>query len=133
VADAGADTEANDLARASTWEDVVTAAVDGSLNVEVDPANVYVLPGIAEDIAEGPDSVDPTQLDLAVELLTDAADWAGDDSVTAALAPSESLGWLVSFVLRPDPTRLAPSAPFDKEEAAWRSLVDAFEDRLRTH
>jgi hypothetical protein len=133
IADAGADADDNDLSRTSTWQEVVTAAVDGSLSVEVDPANVYVLPGIADDIAEGPDSVDPTQLDLAVELLTDAADWADDDSVATALAPSESLGWLVSFVLRPDPTRLAPSAPFDKEEAAWRALVDKFEERLRTH
>lgn len=133
IADAGGDAEDNDLTRTSTWQDVVTAAVDGTLSVDVDPANVYVLPGLADDIAEGPDNVDPTQLDLAVELLTDAADWAGDDSVATALAPSESLGWLVSFVLRPDPTRLAPSAPFDKEEAAWTALVDKFEERLRTH
>ncbi|HVV18289.1 MAG TPA: primosomal protein [Pseudonocardiaceae bacterium] len=133
IADSGADSEDNDLSRTSTWQEVTTAAVDGSLTVEVDESNVYVLPGIADDIAEGPDAVDPTQLDLAVELLTDAADWAGDDSVATALAPSESLGWLVSFVLRPDPTRLAPSAPFDKEEAAWRALIDKFEERLRTH
>ncbi len=133
IADAGGDAEDNDLTRTSTWQEVVTAAIDGTLTVEVDPANVYVLPGIADDIAEGPDAVDPTQLDLAVELLTDAADWAGDDSVASALAPSESLGWLVSFVLRPDPTRLAPSAPFEKEEVAWRALTDAFEERLRTH
>ncbi|HYS34725.1 MAG TPA: primosomal protein, partial [Pseudonocardiaceae bacterium] len=46
---------------------------------------------------------------------------------------SESLGWLVSFVLRPDPSRLAPSAPFDKEETAWKALVDKFDERLRKH
>lgn len=131
IADSSA--EENDLSQVSTWEDVLTAATDGTLTVDVEDGNTYVLPGIAEDIAEGPDAVDPTQLDLAVELLTDAAEWAGDDSVTTALAPSESLGWLVSFVLRPDPTRLAPSAPFEKEEAAWRGLVDNFEERLRTH
>lgn len=125
--------EENDLAQVSTWEDVLTAATDGSLSVEVEDGNTYVFPGIAEDILDGPDAVDPTQLDLAVELLTDAAEWADDDSVTTALAPSESLGWLVSFVLRPDPTRLAPSAPFEKEETAWRGLVDKFEERLTTH
>jgi hypothetical protein len=133
IADATADAEGNDLAHVSTWETVLNAAIDGTLTVEIDPGNTYVLTGIAEDIADGPDAVDPTQLDLAVELFTDAADWAGDDSVAAALAPSESLGWLVSFVLRPDPNRLAPSAPFDKEESTWRGLVDAFEERLRTH
>jgi hypothetical protein len=133
VADATADAEGNDLGQVSTWQEVLTAAIDGTLEVDVEESNTYVLPGIADDIAEGPDTVDPTQLDLAVELLTDAADWADDDSVTAALAPSESLGWLVSFVLRPDPTRLAPSAPYDKEEAAWRGLIDTFEERLRKH
>lgn len=120
----------NDLAEVSTWEDVATRATDGSLEIEVETDNTYVLNGLAEDIGDGPDSVDPVQLDLAVELLTDAADWAGDKGVAEALAQSESLGWLVSFVLRPDPTRLAPSPPFDAEVTAWRALNQAFEDRL---
>ncbi|GAB1508704.1 primosomal protein [Actinophytocola sp. KF-1] len=122
--------EDNDLAEVSTWEDVATKATDGSLEVEVETDNTYVLHGLADDIEEGPDAVDPVQLDLAVELLNDAADWAGDKSVSEALAQSESLGWLVSFVLRPDPTRLAPSAPFDAEVEAWRTLVSDFEERL---
>jgi len=123
----------NDLAEVSTWDDVVVRATDGSLDIEVDTDNTYVLTGLADDIAEGPEAVDPVQLDLAVELLTDAADWANDDSVVEALSPSESLGWLVSFVLRPDPTRLAPSAPFDAEVASWQRLVNGLEDRLTTH
>jgi hypothetical protein len=85
---------------------------------------------LAEDLGEGPDAVDPVQLDLAVELLTDAADWADDKRVTEALAQSESLGWLVSFVLRPDPTRMRPSPPFDKEQLAWQRLAESFENRL---
>jgi hypothetical protein len=120
----------NDLAEVSTWEDVAAKATDGSLDIEVETDNTYVLQGLADDIAEGPDAVDPVQLDLAVELLNDAADWAGDKSVSEALAQSESLGWLVSFVLRPDPTRLAPSPPFDAEVAAWQKLVEDFEERL---
>jgi hypothetical protein len=68
-----------------------------------------------------------------VELITDAEQWAGSDAATTALAGSEPLGWLVSFLLRPDPTRLAPGAPFDAEVAAWRTLVGAFEDRLNVH
>lgn len=123
----------NDLAEVSTWDEVATKAIDGSLNVEVDVDNTYVLQGLADDLADGPDAVDPVQLDLAVELLTDAAEWADDETVSRALAQSESLGWLVSFVLQPDPTRLAPSAPFDAEVSAWRKLVQDFEDRLRTH
>jgi chemotaxis protein histidine kinase CheA len=123
----------NDLTEVSTWEEVVTKATDGSLEVDVHIDNTYVLQGLADDIAEGPNAIDPTQLDLAVELFTDAADWAGDDSVGEALSESESLGWLVSFVLRPDPTRLVPSAPFDAEVEAWQKLVNGFEDRLTSH
>lgn len=120
----------NDLSEVSTWEDVANKATDGSLDIEVETDNTYVLQGLADDIAEGPDAVDPVQLELAVELLNDAADWAGDKSVSEALAQSESLGWLVSFVLRPDPTRLAPSSPFDAEVESWQALVEVFEERL---
>lgn len=123
----------NDLAEVSTWNDVLAKAATGELEIEVTEENTYLLAGLDEDLAEGTDALDPSQLDLAVELLTDAADWSEDDSVSEALAQSESLGWLVSFVIRPDPTRLAPSEPFDAEVAAWRSLVVAFEERLRIH
>jgi hypothetical protein len=124
------DAAENDLAEVSTWGEVTTKATDGTLDVEVETDNTYVLNGLADDIAEGPDAVDPVQLDLAVELLNDAADWADDKSVAEALAQSESLGWLVSFVLRPDPTRLAPSPPFEAEKDAWTRLAEAFEERL---
>ena len=46
-------------------------------------------------------------------------------------AESESLGWLVSFVIRPDPTRLAPSPPFDSESARFAALVERVRSRLR--
>ena len=129
----GKDLAATDLAEVSTWDEVLTKATAGELEIDVDSENTYVLAGLAEDFAEGTESIDPTQLELAVELLTDAADWADDDSVSAALSTSESLGWLVSFVLRPDPNRLAPSAPFDTEQSEWRKLVESFEGRLRVH
>jgi hypothetical protein len=130
LVDASADAPDNDLSQVATWQDVLNAATDGALEVDIVESNLYVLTGIDEDIEEGVDAIDPTQLDLVVELFSDAADWAGDDSVGKALAQSESLGWLVSFVVRPDPNRLAPSAPFDKEVAAWKTLVSGFEARL---
>ncbi|MGK4596720.1 primosomal protein [Amycolatopsis sp. w19] len=126
----GKELAGNDLAQVSTWDEVTTKATAGELEIEVDIENTYVLNGIADDIAEGPESIDPTQLELAVELITDAAEWAEDDSVETALAANESLGWLVSFVLRPDPSRLEPSAPFDAEQSEWRKLVETFENRL---
>ncbi|HET9253634.1 MAG TPA: primosomal protein, partial [Pseudonocardiaceae bacterium] len=123
----------HDLDAVSTWSRVTQRAADRELAVAVDDANNYVLSGLADDLAGGPETVDPAQLELAVELITDAERWAGSDAADKALASSESLGWLVSFLLRPDPTRLAPSPPFDAEVAAWRALVGAFEDRLHVH
>ncbi|WP_409183357.1 primosomal protein [Amycolatopsis sp. VS8301801F10] len=127
---AGDELADTDLAGVSTWDEVREKAAADELEIEVDQDNTYVFPGLDEDIAEGPESIDPTQLELAVELITDAAEWAGDDTVETALAANESLGWLVSFVLRPDPSRLEPSAPFDAEQSAWRKLVEDFENRL---
>ncbi|MPZ67263.1 MAG: primosomal protein [Pseudonocardiaceae bacterium] len=126
-------TDDHDLVTVATWSQVTDRANAGELEIRVDDANSYVLAGLADDLAEGPETVDPVQLDLAVELITDADEWAGSGDVPAALVASEPLGWLVSFVLRPDPTRLAPSPPFDAEVAAWRTLVTGFEDRLRPH
>lgn len=127
---ADAESEGHDLAAASTWGEVLAKAAVGELEVTVEELNTYVLTGIDDDIAEGGLTVDPTRLDLAVELLLDVGDWAGDDEPRDALAESEPLGWLVSFVTRPDPTRLAPSPPFDAEAASWRELVRDLERRL---
>jgi hypothetical protein len=123
----------NDLDAVSTWAQVIEHAHAGELEVAVDEGNCYVLSGLADDLAGGPEAVDPVQLDLAVELITDAEQWAGSDTADEALASSAPLGWLVSFVLRPDPTRLAPSPPFDAEVQAWRTLVSRLEDRLSIH
>ncbi|GAA4478497.1 hypothetical protein GCM10023094_22250 [Rhodococcus olei] len=126
-----ADNHDHDLAHVSTYSEVQAAAVDGALEIEVTDENVYVLPGLADDLAAGPGSVDADQLDLAVELFTDAAAYAGDDSTDQALAPSTPLGWYVSYTLNPDPTRMAPSAPYTDESESWRALEHEFESRLR--
>ncbi|WP_458685976.1 primosomal protein [Nocardia tengchongensis] len=126
-----ADDHEHDLSRVSTFGEVQTAAVDGSLEVEVDEENVYVLPGLSEDLGLGPKAVDTDQLDLAVELFTDAADYADDDAVESALAVSTPLGWYVSYLLNPDPTRMAPNPPFQAESEAWKALESVFEARLQ--
>lgn len=126
----GNDLAGTDIAGMSTWDEVLEKATAGELEIDVDSDNTYVLSGIDDDIAEGVEAIDPTQLELAVELLTDTAEWAGDETTLEELSSSETLGWLVSFVLKPDPTRLAPSAPFDAEQESWRKLVASFEDRL---
>ncbi|AUN41698.1 primosomal protein [Tsukamurella tyrosinosolvens] len=125
-----ADDDDTDLAAVSTYDEVRVAATDGSLEIEVYDDNVYVLPGIGEDIADGPRRIDRDQLDLAVELLLDSADFADDASVRDALRPTTPLGFFVSYALDPQPRRLAPSGPFDNEAEAWRALEHDFEDRL---
>ena len=122
--------EGNDMAELSTWADVVERAASRELEVVVDPLNRYMLTGLADDLEEGPMAVDPTQLEQAVELVRDVGAWAGDEEPRAALAESQSLGWLVSFVIRPDPTRMAPSPPYEADAAKWRDLVDELEKRL---
>ncbi|MDL9937158.1 primosomal protein [Gordonia sp. ABSL1-1] len=125
-----ADNNNHDLVELSTFDDVRAGATDGSLEFDVIADNVYVLPGLAEDITDGPRRIDRNQLDLAVELLTDAADYADDDSVGEALNSTTPLGWFVDYAINPDPKRMAPSAPFDNEAEAFRALVHDFEDRL---
>ena len=120
----------HDLTDVSTFTDVRTEATDGALEFDVIDDNVYVLPGLAEDILDGPRRIDRNQLDLAVELFSDTADYADDDAVSEALASTTPLGWFVDYAINPDPKRLAPSAPFDNEAEAWRALEHDFEDRL---
>ena len=125
-----ADNHDHELALVSTYSEVAEAATDGSLEIEISDDNVYVLPGLAEDILDGPTAVDDEQLELALELFEDAADFADDDTVADALATSTELGWLLSQIRRPDPARPTPNPPFTREAAAWRELEHAFEARL---
>jgi hypothetical protein len=131
IGENGAD--GHDLATASTWSTIVERAAVGELEITVDELNSYNLVGIDDDIAEGTLAVDPSQLELATELLLDVGDWAGDNEARTALAESQPLGWLVSFLTKPDPTRLAPSPPFTGEAARWRELVDEMRTRLHVN
>lgn len=125
-----ADENSHDLSGVSTFDEVRIAATDGSLEFDVINDNVYVLPGLVEDITDGPRRIDRNQLELAVELFTDAADYAGDETVSEALGSTTPLGWFVDYATNPDPKRMAPSPPFDNEAEAWRALEHEFEDRL---
>jgi hypothetical protein len=129
---AGDGADDHDLTAASTWPDVVARA-ESELDITIEDMNRYVLTELSEDLAEGPTAVDPARLELATELLLDVGEWAGDDGPREALAPSQPLGWLVSFIVKPDPTRLAPSPPFDAEAATLQGLLDGLEDRLNRH
>jgi hypothetical protein len=123
-----ADEHDHDLADLSTYDDIRTAATDGSLAVDVTDDNVYVLSGLVDDIADGPDSVDRDQLDLAVEFIRDVGDYSEDDTVERLLATDTDLGRLVSAVLNPDGN---PTASSPKAVAQWEELERFVESRLR--
>ncbi|MGI9162980.1 MAG: protein export chaperone SatS [Mycobacterium sp.] len=125
-----ADEHDHDLADLSTYDDIRTAATDGSLRVDVNDDNIYVLNGLADDIADGPDSIDRDQLDLAIEFVRDVGDYSEDDTVETLLASDTALGGLVEYALSPDAVD-RPSGPFNKAVAEWEQLERFVESRLR--
>ena len=129
-----ADNDDATLSRVATYERVKLAAVDGSLDVHVTDDNAYVLAGLDRDIEVGPDMVDSDQLVLAVELITDLANYVGDAELEASVTGRGSaLRRFLHYVLNPDDARLLePTAPFDDEATEWRDLVDDVEKLVTT-
>lgn len=125
-----ADEHDHDLSTLATYDDIRTAANDGSLRVDVTDENIYVLTDIVDDLAEGPDALDRDQLELAVELLRDIGDYAEDTGVDAKLAADAPLGRLIACVLEPDSVS-RPSAPYAEAVAQWESLETFVDSRLR--
>lgn len=125
-----ADEHDHDLSDLSTYDDIRTAATDGSLEIDVTADNVYVLTGLADDITDGPDAVDSEQLELAVELLRDVGDYAEEDVVEETLDVERPLGRLVAHVL--DPGSVGKHAiPHAEAAEQWVQLEQFVESRLR--
>ncbi len=124
-----ADEHDHDLSELSTYEDIRTAATDGSLDVNVTDENVYVLTGLADDLTDGPDSIDRDQLDLAVELLRDVGEYSEDDTVDRALSADRPLGRFVDFVL--DESGSRPAAPYADVVTEFEKLERFLDSRLR--
>jgi hypothetical protein len=125
-----ADEHDHDLSDLATYDDIRTAATDGSLQVNISDDNVYVLTGIADDLADGPDTIDRDQLELVVELLRDVGDYAEDTTVDETLDADQPLGRVVAHVLDPDTVR-RPTPPYAKAVEQWEALVAFVESRLR--
>lgn len=125
-----ADEHDHDLADLSTYDDIRTAATDGSLAVDITEDNIYVLSGLADDLADGPDAVDREQLELAVEVLRDIGDYSEDPAVDKALDPARPLGKLVAAVLEPDSVT-KPSPPYAAAVREWEKLEQFVDGRLR--
>jgi len=125
-----ADEHDHDLSGLATYDDIRTAANDGSLRVKVTDDNVYVLSGLADDLRDGPDAVDREQLELAVELLRDVSEYSDDTTVDEELERGTPLGNVVAYVLDPDGER-KPGPPYAKAVEKWRELEAFVESRLR--
>jgi hypothetical protein len=125
-----ADEHDHDLSDLSTYDDIRTAATDGSLAVDIADGNIYVLSGLGDDFADGPDAVDRDQLELAVELLRDLGDYSEESTVDKALETGRPLGKLVASVLEPDSVS-KPSAPYSAAVREWEQLERFVESRLR--
>lgn len=125
-----ADEHDHDLSDLSTYDDIRTAATDGSLAVDITDDNVYVLSGLADDFGDGPDAVDREQLDLAVELLRDIGEYSEESTVDKALETGRPLGRLVAYVLDPDSVS-KPAAPYSAAVREWEKLEQFVDSRLR--
>ncbi len=125
-----ADEHDHDLSDLSTYDDIRTAATDGSLRVEVTDDNIYVLTGLADDIADGPDALDRDQVDLAVELLNDIGDYSEEDTVDRLLADDKPLGRLFNHVLEPA-EHPRPGPPYAAAVKDWEEIERFVESRLR--
>ena len=125
-----ADEHDHDLADLSTYDDIRTAATDGSLAVGVTDDNIYVLSGLADDFADGPDAVDRDQLELAVELLHDIGDYSEESTVEKALDTGRPLGKLVAYVLEPGSVG-KPAPPYSAVVREWEKLEQFVDGRLR--
>jgi len=125
-----ADEHDHDLSDLSTYDDIRTAATDGSLRVEVTDENIYVLTGLSDDISDGPDTIDRDQLELAVELVRDVGDYSQEDTVDRLLGDDRSLGKLVNYVLEAD-EHPRPNGPYAAAVKEWEELERFVESRLR--
>lgn len=125
-----ADEHDHDLSGLSTYDDIRTAATDGSLAIDITEDNVYVLSGLADDFRDGPDAVDREQLELAVEFVRDVGQYADDKIVDGTLQPDHPLGKLVAYVLDPESVA-APRARLTAAVKEWEQLEQFVESRLR--
>lgn len=125
-----ADEHDHDLSDLSTYDDIRTAATDGSLRVDVTDDNVYVLNGLVDDIADGPEALDRDQLALAVEFIRDVGDYSEDDTIDRLLAPDTALGQFVNYTVDPD-AHPQPGGSSAQASAQWEELESFTESRLR--
>lgn len=121
----------HDLALVSTWEDIRTAATAGELDVTVHSDNTYTFSGLVGDIKKGPEHVDTAQMNRAYEVMADAADWAGDDSLNSYLLANPRFQDYLAYMLGASGSAgYVPSKPYDDKAANWKELEEMLVKRF---
>lgn len=121
----------HDLAKVSTWEEVVAAANAGELEVTVHPDNQYSFYGIVRDIEKGPESVDTDQMSRCYEVCADAADWAGDDSINSYMLQNPRFQDYLSYMLgSTEHAGYVPSKPYTEHAESWKGLEEMLTKRF---
>ncbi|MDO5031174.1 hypothetical protein [Corynebacterium sp.] len=121
----------HDLARVSTWEELVSAANAGELELTVHPDNQYTFNGIVRDIEKGPEAVDTDQMGRCYEVCADAADWAGDDSINSYMLEhprfQDYLGYMLGST---EHAGYVPSKPYNEHAESWKGLEEMLTKRF---
>lgn len=121
----------HDLAKVSTWEEVVAAANAGELEVTVHPDNQYTFNGIVRDIEKGPESVDSDQMGRCYEICADAADWAGDDSINSYMLQNPRFQDYLGYMLgSTEHAGYVPSKPYTEHAESWKGLEEMLTKRF---
>lgn len=121
----------HDLARASTWSDLMLGINAGETEVQVHPDNVYSFNGLVQDINTSVDAVDTKQMGRAYELMADTADWADDDSMNSYFLANPRMQDYISYMLGgSDTSGYVPHAPFNDHSQSWRELEEMLTKRF---
>lgn len=125
------DNDDHDLARLSTWEEIVTAANAGELEVTVHPDNLYSFNGLVRDIEKGPEHVDSDQMNRCYEVCADAADWAGDDSINSYMLSKPRFQDYLGYMLgSTEHAGYVPSKPYNEHAESWKGLEEMLVKRF---
>lgn len=121
----------HDLAKVSTWEEVVAAANAGELEVTVHPDNQYTFNDIVRDIEKGPEAVDTDQMSRCYEVCADAADWAGDDSINSYMLQNPRFQDYLGYMLgSTEHAGYVPSKPYTEHAESWKGLEEMLTKRF---
>ncbi|OFQ55039.1 hypothetical protein [Corynebacterium sp. HMSC074H12] len=121
----------HDLAKVSTWEEVVAAANAGELEVTVHPDNQYNFNGIVRDIEKGPEAVDTDQMGRCYEVCADAADWSGDDSINSYMLQNPRFQDYLGYMLgSTEHAGYVPSKPYTEHAESWKGLEEMLTKRF---